>query len=78
MSQDKFTQKASAAIQEAQQLAAINYHQELTTRHLLLALVKANEGMIAYILAQLSVAQQLFQANRHYRKQYCHNIQYWL
>ncbi|MDR3565948.1 MAG: ATP-dependent chaperone ClpB [Negativicutes bacterium] len=62
MAQDKFTQKAAAAIQEAQQLAAMNYHQELTTRHLLLALVKDNEGIIAYILAQLSVGYQPFRA----------------
>ena len=62
MSQDKFTQKASAAIQEAQQLAAMNYHQELTSRHLLLALVRANEGIISYILAQLSISHQEFQA----------------
>ena len=61
MAQDKFTQKAAAAFQEAQQLAAMNYHQELSTRHLLLALVKDNEGIIAYILAQLSVDHQAFQ-----------------
>ncbi len=62
MSQDKFTQKASAAIQDAQQLAAMNYHQELTTRHLLLALVKDSEGIIAYILSQLNIQYQVFQA----------------
>lgn len=62
MAQDKFTQKASAAIQEAQQLAAMNYHQELTTRHLLLVLVKDTEGIIAYILSQLNIQHQVFQA----------------
>jgi len=62
MDQDKFTQKASAAIQEAQQLAAMNYHQDLTTRHLLLALTKDNEGIIAYILAQFSIQHQAFRA----------------
>ncbi|MDT8899792.1 ATP-dependent chaperone ClpB [Anaeroselena agilis] len=62
MDQDRFTQKATAAIQEAQQLAAVSYHQELTTRHLLLALVKDNEGIIAYILAQLNVRLQDFRA----------------
>jgi len=62
MDQDKFTQKASAAIHEAQQLAAMNYHQELTTRHLLLALVKDNEGIIAYILTQVSIQHQAFRA----------------
>ncbi|MBP2652456.1 MAG: clpB1 [Firmicutes bacterium] len=62
MAQDKFTQKASAVIQEAQQLAAMSYHQELTTRHLLLALVKDNEGIIAYILSQLDIQNQVFKA----------------
>jgi ATP-dependent Clp protease ATP-binding subunit ClpB len=62
MAQDKFTQKASAAVQEAQQLAAMNYHQELTTRHLLLALIKDGEGIIAYILSQLNIEPHAFQA----------------
>jgi len=62
MAQDKFTQKATETIHEAQQLAAMNYHQELTTRHLLLALVKNNQGIIAYILAQLDIQHQVFQA----------------
>lgn len=62
MAQDKFTQKASAAMQEAQQLAALNYHQELTTRHLFLALVKDGEGLIAYILAQLNIQPSILQA----------------
>ncbi|EGO63933.1 ATP-dependent chaperone ClpB [Acetonema longum] len=60
MDQDKFTQKAAAVIQEAQQLAAVNYHQELTTRHLILALAQDNEGMIAYILAQYNIQIQAF------------------
>lgn len=59
---DKFTQKAAAAIQEAQQLAALSYHNELTTRHLMMALVKDNEGIIAYILAQFNISHQLFLA----------------
>jgi len=59
---DKFTQKAAAAMQEAQQLAALSYHNELTTRHLMLALVKDNEGIIAYILAQFNISHQLLLA----------------
>lgn len=62
MAQDKFTQKASAAMQEAQQLAALNYHQELTTRHLLLALAKDNEGIIAYLLSQFAIQPYVLQA----------------
>jgi ATP-dependent chaperone ClpB len=60
MDQDKFTPKATAALQEAQQLAALHYHQELTTRHLLLALVNDSEGIVAYILAQLNVQMPVF------------------
>ncbi len=62
MDQDKFTQKATAAIQEAQQLAAVGYHQELTTRHLISALVKDGEGIVAYIMAQLNVQLPAFRA----------------
>ncbi|MDF2930283.1 MAG: clpB1 [Anaerospora sp.] len=62
MAQEKFTQKAAAAMQEAQQLAALNYHQELTTRHLLLALAKDGEGIIAYILSQLNIQPYVLQA----------------
>lgn len=62
MDQDKLTQKAAAVIQEAQQLAAVSYHQELTTRHLISALVKDSEGIVAYIMAQLNVQLPAFRA----------------
>ncbi|KAI4453203.1 atp-dependent clp protease [Holotrichia oblita] len=59
MSQEKFTQKAAAAFGEAQQLAAMNYHQELTSRHLMLALIKNNAAdnydIVTYLLANLNV-----------------------
>ncbi len=55
MSQEKYTQKAVAAISEAQQLAALHYHQEVSTRHLLLALVKEEEGMMEQILTQSQI-----------------------
>lgn len=61
MAQEKFTQKAMAALQEAQQLAALYYHQEVTTRHLLMALVKDAEGMMAEILTQSKIDEKLFQ-----------------
>lgn len=60
MAQDKFTQKSMAALQEAQQLSALYYHQEVTTRHLLLALVKEREGLIQEILDQCKVDGKLF------------------
>ena len=62
MNQEKYTQKAAAALQEAQQAAALNYHQELTTAHLALALVREPDGVIAYILSQLNVDPRLLQS----------------
>ncbi|MEN6565423.1 MAG: ATP-dependent chaperone ClpB [Veillonellales bacterium] len=62
MDQEKFTQKAMAALQEAQQLAALYYHQEVTTRHLLMALVRDAEGMMAEILTQAKIDGNLFQS----------------
>lgn len=61
MAQEKFTQKAMGALQEAQQLSALHYHQEVTTRHLLMALVKDAEGLIQEIMSQSKVDAKLFQ-----------------
>ncbi len=61
MAQDNFTQKALAALQEAQQLSALHYHQEVTTKHLLVALVKDAEGLLKEILVQSQVDVKLFQ-----------------
>ncbi|HWR40612.1 MAG TPA: ATP-dependent chaperone ClpB [Patescibacteria group bacterium] len=55
MNQDKYTQKVTTALQEAQQSAALHYHQELTTVHLALALVREPDGVIAYVLSQLNI-----------------------
>ncbi|MDL2281016.1 ATP-dependent chaperone ClpB [Selenomonadales bacterium OttesenSCG-928-I06] len=64
MSQEKFTQKAIAALNEAQQIAALNYHQELSSRHLILALVKASSSdsseIIDYILSKLNISVKAF------------------
>ncbi|SDE91739.1 ATP-dependent chaperone ClpB [Sporomusa acidovorans] len=62
MNNEKYTQKAAAALQEAQQLAAMNYHQELTSKHLTLALVKDAEGIMAYLLSQLAIDVRLLTA----------------
>ena len=62
MNQDKYTQKATAALQEAQQSAAVNYHQEITSVHLALALVREPDGAVAYALSQLSIDSRLLQA----------------
>ncbi len=62
MAQDKYTQRALAILQEAQQLAALNYHQEVTTRHLLLALVQEKDGMISQVLAKATIDADLLRA----------------
>ena len=47
MGAEKYTQKTLEALQTAQQTAALHYHQEITSVHLLLALVKEPEGLLA-------------------------------
>ena len=49
MGQEKYTAKALAALQEAQQMAAMRYQQEITSTHVLLALAKEPEGLLATI-----------------------------
>jgi len=62
MSQDKYTQRATAILQEAQQLAALHYHQEITTRHLMLALVEETDGLISQVLSKAKVDVGLLRA----------------
>ena len=51
MGQEKYTAKTLAALQSAQQLAAMRYHQEITSAHTLLALAKEPEGLLATIFS---------------------------
>ena len=51
MAGEKYTAKAMAAMQAAQQLAAMKYHQEFNSIHLMLALAKEPEGLLATIFA---------------------------
>jgi len=62
MSEDKFTQKVTAVLQDAQQSAAMNYHQEITSRHLFHALLKDRDGLIDYILVQAKIEPGLIEA----------------
>lgn len=55
MQDEKYTQQAAQIIQEAQQLAALNYHQEITTVHLLLSLIKGAEGAVEFALKKLQI-----------------------
>ena len=49
MAGEKYTAKAGAIIQSAQQLAAMKYHQEFNSLHVLSILVKEPEGLLATI-----------------------------
>lgn len=59
MGYEKFTQRSLAVIQEAQQIAALHYHQEITTRHLMLALTRETDGILGAVFAQASVDTKL-------------------
>lgn len=52
---DKFTTKTQEALQEAQQLALKSEHPELTTAHLLFALLAQEGGLIAPLLQKIAV-----------------------
>ncbi len=52
MAGEKYTAKAQQALQAAQQLAAMKYHQEFNSIHLLLALAKEPEGLLATIFQE--------------------------
>ena len=52
MNQDNYTSKTLAALQAAQQTAVLKYHQEITSAHALLALVKNAEGLILDIFTE--------------------------
>ncbi len=49
MGQEKYTAKTMAALQAAQQMAAMRYQQEITSLHVLLALAKEPEGLLTDI-----------------------------
>ena len=49
---EKYTTRAQQAIQAAQQLAAMKYHQEFNSVHLMLALAKEPEGLLATIFRE--------------------------
>ena len=52
MGQEKYTAKTMAALQAAQQMAAMRYHQEITSLHVLLALAKEPEGLLTDIFSE--------------------------
>ena len=62
MEQDKYTARTLAALQSAQQIAAMRYHQEITSAHVLLALAKEPEGLLATIFEVCGVDLPMLKA----------------
>ena len=62
MGAEKYTQKTLEALQTAQQTAALHYHQEITSAHLLLALVKEPEGLLATIFEEANTDLAMLRA----------------
>ena len=62
MGQEKYTARTLAALQSAQQLAAMKYHQEITSAHVLLALAKEPEGLLATIFEDCQTDLPLLKA----------------
>lgn len=55
MGEERYTTRAMGALQSAQQLAAMRYHQEITSLHVLLALAKEPEGLLSTIFEENNV-----------------------
>ena len=62
MGQEKYTAKTLAALQSAQQIAAMKYHQEITSAHVLLALAKEPEGLLATIFEECQTDMPMLKA----------------
>jgi len=61
MNFDKFTQKSVECVQNAQSIALENGNQQITSLHLLLALVNDHDGLIWQILKDTNVNTQKFE-----------------
>ena len=55
MGEEKYTARTLAALQGAQQIAALRYHQEITSLHALFALAKEPEGLLQTIFDDCGV-----------------------
>ena len=62
MGEEKYTQKVLEAMQSAQQEAALRYHQEITSAHVLAALIKEPEGLLATIFSECRVDLPMLKA----------------
>ncbi|MDR1159701.1 MAG: AAA family ATPase, partial [Syntrophomonadaceae bacterium] len=55
MNMERFTQKSKQALNDAQNLAAIRHHQEVTGRHLFTALLQQENGICKRLLQQADI-----------------------
>jgi len=62
MGEERYTEKALAAMQTAQQAAAMRYQQEITSAHLLYALVQEPEGLLETIFEDCGMDQAMLRA----------------
>ena len=62
MADEKYTEKAMAALQSAQQKAALHYHQEITSAHMLLALCEEPEGLLQTIFDEANTDLPMLKA----------------
>ncbi|MCR5176702.1 MAG: ATP-dependent chaperone ClpB [Anaerovibrio sp.] len=63
MEQEKYTQRVLNTLQSAQQNAALHYHQEIGSLHVLLALSKEPEGLLETVFNDLQVDIRSLQAS---------------
>jgi len=63
MAGEKYTAKAQQAMQAAQQLAAMRYNQEFNSLHLMLALAKEPEGLLATIFQECQTDLPMFKVS---------------
>jgi ATP-dependent Clp protease ATP-binding subunit ClpB len=60
---NKLTQKSTEALAEAQKLAVERHHQEVTPRHLFLALLNQEDGFIPRLLTLAGVNHEMFKTS---------------
>src|SRR4051812_8656412 len=62
MDLNKFTEKAQAALQEAQNLATRHQHQAVDVEHLCLALLQQEQGLVPRLIERCKVAPDLLES----------------
>ena len=63
MEQEKYTQRVLNTLQSAQQNAALRYHQEITSLHVLMALAQEPEGLLGTIFQEAGVDNRMLQTS---------------